>query len=120
MAEYGRNANEGRGLGWGWNNATSGNWNRLENFSQNTWNNITGKSSREAAKKAAEEAERSRRESIVRQMGARQQAESLAFYGLMRPSSGGGAKKDGVVGGNDAPGSIAANAASSNGISGTF
>lgn len=79
---------------------------------QNSWEKISGKSARVANEKAAKEAERARRESIMKEMGAREQADSIAFGAAMR---GANSNSPGMVG-MGGEGTIGANL----GTSGTF
>lgn len=106
------------------NDGGGGGWENLRLWSTNQWNNLTGKNSREAAKKAAQEADRKRRESIIKQVGVQEQADTLAYGQLAqdfqynaRPS---GNKAPGVIGAQDAEGTIAANLNTSINSSGTF
>lgn len=90
---------------------------KIGKWSENQWNNITGKNAREAQKLAAREAENVRRESIVKEFGARQQADSMAYASAMNGQSG-SANTDapGLVGQQGAAGTIGSNISSS----GTF
>lgn len=106
------------------NDGGGGGWENLRLWSTNQWNNLTGKNSREAAKRAAQEADRQRRDSIVKQMGVQEQADQIAYgqlsqdfqYGQRSSSN----KAPGVVGAQDAPGTIASNLNPSINSSGTF
>ena len=90
---------------------------KIGKWSENQWNNLTGKNAREAQKLAAREAENVRRESIVKEFGARQQADSMAYAAAMNGQSGGGNNDaPGLVGQSNAPGTIGSNISSS----GTF
>lgn len=88
----------------------------VEKWTQNQWNNVTGKNAREAQEQAGKEAEKVRREGIVREFGARQQADSMAFASAMGGSGGASNNAPGLVGQSAAPGTIGANISSS----GTF
>lgn len=85
---------------------------KVGNWSENQWNNITGKNSRIAQEDAAKEADKLRRQGIIDEYGARQQADMTAYAGLRRTSD----DSPGVLGAQNAPGSIAAGISSS----GTF
>lgn len=75
--------------------------------------NAQANSSRRAQKNAEKEAERLRRESIIKQMGAKQQADSVALAGLTSNKTGGGSNS-----GSQSPGGfIGANTTTT---SGTF
>jgi hypothetical protein len=91
-----------------------GGFQNLSNWSQNQWENLSGKTTRENNKFAQAEAEKARRESIVKEFGAREQADSMAFGAAM--SKGGSNNAPGIIGNNDAPGTIGANISSA----GTF
>lgn len=86
--------------------------------------NMSANNARMAKKRAAQEAEKARRESLVREFGAKQQAEAAAFSSNMNRGgrSGGGSTAPGVVGAPDSQGTIGANIAPkpSNYSSGTF
>lgn len=91
---------------------------KIGNWSENQWNNLTGKNAREAQKKAMQEAERTRRDNIIRSFEASQQADSLSYSAAMRGQGGSGASNNapGIVGQGGAAGTIGANISSS----GTF
>lgn len=88
---------------------------KLGKWSQNQWNNLTGKNARVAQEEAGKEAERVRRENIVKEFGAKQQYDSLAYAGAMN-SGNASSNAPGLVGQSAAPGTIGANISSS----GTF
>ncbi len=92
---------------------------KTEKWTQNQWQNISGKNAKEAAELAGREAERARRDNIVKSFGAMQQADGLAYASSMNGGGGSGGSSSngpGLVGRNDAPGTIGANISSS----GTF
>lgn len=104
--------------------ATNSNKKR-EKWDQTQWNSMTGKTQRLNNETAAKEAEKARREGLVKEYGAKQQADSLAYAGLQNndtgSNNGGGgggvsSTTPGIVGGTDAPGTIGANLTNS----GTF
>lgn len=70
---------------------------KLEKWSQGMWEDMTGKTAREAGKKAAQEAEKARRESIIKQFGERQQKDALAMAN-MRRSPGSNTATKGAMG----------------------
>lgn len=104
------------GMGSGLVGAAIGNnyGDKLGKWSENQWNNITGKNAREANARAGREMERTRRDGIVREFGARQQADSLAYSAAMSGRSGGANNgAEGLVGGTGSQGTIGSNISSS-------
>jgi hypothetical protein len=75
---------------------------KLGNWSQGLWEDMTGKTARTAAEQAAKESEKKRRENIVKEFGLKQQADSTVLAGLGRGGSGGSKSSMGAT--NDAPG----------------
>lgn len=89
---------------------------KLGRFLQSSWDSITGKNARLAQERAAAEMERARRDSIVKQYGATQQAENMAYANSMRSTGGARSDAPGMVGQQGGEGTIGANIS----MSGTF
>lgn len=106
------------GLGESIGNKTGADYgNKLSKWAGNQWNNVTGKNAREYQEAAGKEAERVRRQGIVDEFGAKQQADGMAYASAMSNNKGGGnSEAPGLVGQGGAPGTIGSNISNS----GTF
>lgn len=90
----------------------------FERWSQSMWEDVTGKTAREAGKEAAKQAEIARRQAIIKQFGEKQQADGIAMANMRMNQSGKDQKNNaGPVSSKEAPGFIGAGL---NSTSGTF
>lgn len=89
---------------------------KMENWLQSTWEGVSGKTAANNAEIAAKKADRARQDAIIKEMGARTQADTLSAA-MARSRNGNNSDMPGVVGGQGAPGGLIGE---SLGTSGTF